>query len=152
MRLFPARLAPALPGLVLLASLAGVARAADLPVDTSPLPAPVKLVFVHHSTGEAWLADDHGGLGIALRDAGWYVSDTNYGWGPADADAGDGTIGDHTDIGNWWSWFAGPHRDVYLASLLAESGPHCDYSRRAADPGGPNRVVLFKSCFPNSNL
>lgn len=152
MRPSPTRLAPALPVLVLLVLLPAAARAADPAIDPSPPPAPVKVVFVHHSTGEGWLADEGGGLGIALRDAGWFVSDTNYGWGPADADAGDGTIGDHTDIGSWWSWFVGPHRDTYVAALLAESGPHCDYSRRASDPGGTNRVVMFKSCFPNSQL
>jgi hypothetical protein len=134
------------------AALPGAAPAADPPIDTSPPVTPVKLVFVHHSTGEGWLADQGGGLGLALRDAGWFVSDTNYGWGPADADAGGGTIGDHTDIGNWWSWFVGPHRDTYVAALLAESGQNCDYARRATDPGGSNRVVIFKSCFPNSQL
>ena len=149
MTLSPPRLL--LPALLLAIAPCG-SRAADPPIDTSPPASPVKLVFVHHSPGENWLADWGGGLGMALRDAGWFVSDTNYGWGPADADSGGGTIGDHTDIGNWWSWFAGPHRDGYLAALLAESGQSCDYSRRATDPGGTNRVVMFKSCFPNSQL
>jgi PKD repeat protein len=137
---------------LLLAAFPAASRTADLPIDISPPAAPVKLVFVHHSTGEGWLADDGGGLGLALRDASWFVSDTNYGWGPGDADAGEGTIGDHTDIGHWWSWFAGPHRDTYLSALLAESERHSEYSRRSADPGGANRVVLLKSCFPNSQL
>ena len=137
---------------VVLVALSLAAPAADPPIDTSPPASPVKLVIVHHSTGEGWLADWGGGLGLALRDAGWFVSDTNYGWGPADADAGDGTIGDHTDIGNWWSWFVGSHRDTYVAALLAESGQNCEYARRSTDPGGSNRVVMFKSCFPNSQL
>lgn len=128
-----------------------VARAADPPIDTSPPASPVKLVFVHHSTGENWLADDGGGLGLALRGAGWFASDTNYGWGPVDPEAG-GPIGDHTDIGSWWRWFVGPRRDVYLAALLAESRQHSEYARLGADPGGPNRVVMVKSCFPNSQL
>jgi hypothetical protein len=120
-----------------------LAAAAD--VDPSPPAAPVKLIFVHHSTGEAWLDDDHGRLGIALRDNGYFVSDTNYGWGP---DA----IGDSTDIGHWWSWFRGPSSAAYLAALYAESARHCDYSRLATDPGGPNEIVMFKSCYPNSEL
>ena len=140
---------PLLPLLAL--SIAIPARAADLPVDTSPPPSPVKLVFVHHSTGENWLSDESGGLGLALRDAGWFVSDTNYGWGPTDPATG-GPIGDTTDIGHWWSWFLGPGREANVAALLAESEPHCGYSRRSADPGGPNRVVMLKSCFPNSQL
>ena len=46
------------------------------------LPEITRLVFIHHSTGENWLADDNGGLGNALAAAGYFVSDTNYGWGP----------------------------------------------------------------------
>ena len=42
----------------------------------------VRLIFIHHSVGENWLCDDNGGLGIALRDNHYYVSDTIYGWGP----------------------------------------------------------------------
>ncbi len=106
----------------------------------------MKLVFVHHSTGEAWLADAHGGLGIALRNNNYFVSDTNYGWGP---DA----IGDTTDIGHWWTWFRGPSSPTYLAALYAESGRHSrGYSRLDKDPGGPNEIIMFKSCYPNSKL
>ena len=47
--------------------------------NTSPPASPVKLVFIHHSTGQAWLEDGHGGLGVALRDNNYFVSDTNYG-------------------------------------------------------------------------
>ncbi len=104
-----------------------------------------KLIFIHHSTGENWLADDNGGLGIALRDAGYYVSDTNYGWGP------DG-IGDRTDIGNWWEWFRGPESKTCLGALYSESGQNSEYSRLISDPGGENEIIMFKSCFPNSNL
>ncbi len=150
MALSPPRFLPSLLVLLLAASSAP-SRAADPPIDTSPPASPVKLVFVHHSTGENWLADWGGGLGLALRDAGWFVSDTNYGWGPTDPDAG-GPIGDHTDIGSWWRWFVGPRRDTHVAALLAESGQHCEYARSSTDPGGANRVVMFKSCFPNSQL
>jgi hypothetical protein len=107
--------------------------------------APVKLIFIHHSTGEAWLADGHGGLGVALRNNKYFVSDTNYGWGP------DG-IGDTTDIGHWWTWFRSPHAPTYLSALYTESDQHCSYSRLTTDPGGPNEIVMFKSCFPNSQL
>ena len=113
--------------------------------DPSPPSTRVKLIFVHHSTGENWLADENGGLGIALQDNNYFVSDTNYGWGT------DG-IGDRTDLGNWWEWFQGPRSAVHLAALFAESGQHSGYSRLATDPGGPNEIVLFKSCFPNSSL
>lgn len=128
--------------------------AAVIPSSLNPAlpPAPVKLVFVHHSTGENWITDGNGNLGQALTAANYFVSDTNYGWGPADADVGSGTIGDHTDIGHWYNWFAGPHRDTYMTSLFAESGQHSSYTRMGTDPGGANEIVMFKSCFPNSAL
>jgi hypothetical protein len=126
--------------------------AAGQPLNPNPPASPVRLVFIHHSTGENWLADGNGGLGLALRDNNYFVSDTNYGWGPDDLDDGSGTIGDHTDLGHWYSWFSGPHRDTYLAALYSEAGAHSSYSRLGTTPGGENRVVLFKSCFPNSAL
>jgi hypothetical protein len=113
--------------------------------DTNKPSAVLRAVFIHHSTGEAWLADDQGGLGKALRDNNYFVSDTNYGWGPD-------SIGDTTDIGHWWRWFRGPDSARYLAALFAESGQNCDYSRMGDAVAGPNRIVLFKSCFPNSAL
>lgn len=118
---------------------------------TSPT-VPVRLIFVHHSTGENWLADDNGALGLALRDNHYFISDTNYGWGPPDQDRGYDTIGDHTDIPDWYSWFTGSHRDTYLANLYAESDQHSGYSRLDTDPGGQNTIIMFKSCFPNSDL
>jgi hypothetical protein len=130
---------------VLLAATLMVPSPAGAAVNTAAPTAPVKLIFIHHSTGQAWLADGHGRLGIALRDNNYFVSDTNYGWGP---DA----IGDRTDLGQWWSWFRGPSSPTYLSALYAESGQHSSYSRLATDPGGPNEIVMFKSCFPNSQL
>lgn len=84
----------AFPAAFALAALAPVTLAQSL--NASNPPSPVKLVFVHHSTGENWLGDDNGGLGIALRDASYFVSDTNYGWGPD-------SIGDRTDVGHLYS-------------------------------------------------
>jgi hypothetical protein len=111
---------------------------------TSPSEA-VRLIFIHHSTGENWLADDNGGLGEALAENNYYVSDTNYGWGPD-------SIGDTTDIGHWWLWFRGPNSSSYLEALYDEDEQNCDYTRLADNPGGENEVVMFKSCFPNSAL
>ena len=112
---------------------------------------PVKLIFLHHSSGENWLNDNNGGLGIALRDNTYFVSDTNYDWGPV-PEAGSEPIGSYTDIGNWWTWFRGPKSAEIMDSVYAESGQHASYSRLKTDPGGKNRIVLFKSCYPNSNL
>ena len=122
--------------------------------DPAPPAAPVKLIFVHHSTGGNWLADPngdqpYGGLGIALRDNNYFVSATNYGWGPE-------SIGDRTDIPNWPEWFTGPQSETYLNALYHESGQNIGdfgaWSRLGADPGGENEIIMFKSCFPNSDL
>ena len=93
------------------------------------------------------MADENGGLGIALRDNNYFVSDTNYGWGPAYTD-GTSTIGDHTDIGNWWEWFRGPNSSTYLNALYDESDQHSSYSRLPTAPTGENEIIMFKSCFP----
>ena len=50
--------------------------------DGSRPTARVKLVFLHHSVGQNWLDDDQGRLGAALNANNYFVSDTNYGWGP----------------------------------------------------------------------
>ncbi|OGO14922.1 MAG: hypothetical protein A2Z14_16890 [Chloroflexi bacterium RBG_16_48_8] len=105
----------------------------------------VKLIFLHHSTGENWLADGYGDLGRTLDQNNYFVSDTNYGWGP------DG-IGDRTDIPDWLEWFAGSESSRYLTALFNESGQHSGYTRTLSDPGGENQIVMFKSCFPNSEL
>ena len=121
------------------------------PADPKPPSHPVKLVFVHHSCGENWLLDDNGGLGLALRDNNYFVSDTNYGWGP-EADGGWGPVGDSTDTGHWYLWFQGPNSAAITEALYAESGQNSAYSRLGTDPGGKNRIIMFKSCFPNSAL
>ena len=113
--------------------------------DTSPPAQPVRLIFIHHSTGQNWLTDDNGGLGIALMNNNYFVSDSNYGWGP------DG-IGNNTDIGHWYTWFRGPSSSTYLTALYAESGQTFSFSRLVTQPGGENEIVMFKSCFPNSAL
>ncbi len=59
--------------------------------DPDPPATVAKLIFIHHSTGENWLADDYGNLGRVLGQNNYFVSDTNYGWGP-------NAIGDRTDI------------------------------------------------------
>ncbi len=115
------------------------------PSQGSPPPEVMKLIFIHHSTGEDWLNDDHGGLGRALGENNYFVSDTNYGWGPD-------SIGDRTDIPNWVEWFASADTPRYMDALFNESGQNSDYTRTLVDPGGENQIILFKSCFPNSAL
>ena len=111
----------------------------------NPPEQPVKLIFIHHSTGENWLTDGYGNLGRTLGQNNYFVSDTNYGWGP---DA----IGDRTDIPNWTEWFASASTPTYMEALFNESGQNASYARSLSDPGGENQIVMFKSCFPNSAL
>jgi hypothetical protein len=115
------------------------------PLNPNPPASPVRLIFIHHSSGENWLSDGNGNLGLTLDKNNYFVSDTNYGWGP---DA----IGDRTDIVNWPEWFRGENSERYLAALYAENGQNSGYTRSLADPGGENEIVMFKSCFPNSSL
>ncbi len=114
----------------------------------------VKLIFIHHSTGGNWLADPnedqpYGGLGRELMANNYYVSATNYGWGPY-------SIGDSTDIPNWPDWFTGANSSTILAAVYSENnqniGGFGSWPRLSADPGGENEVIMFKSCFPNSDL
>jgi len=114
-------------------------------LNPAPPASTVKLIFIHHSTGQGWLDDSLGRLGIVLTDNNYFVSDTNYGWGPD-------VIGDRTDIGNWYDWFLGPSSATYCGALYAESGNNSGYTRMADDPGGDNEIIMFKSCFPNSNI
>jgi hypothetical protein len=114
-------------------------------LDTTPPDRVVKLIFIHHSTGENWLTDDYGDLGRTLDQNNYFVSDTNYGWGP-------NSIGDRTDIPNWIEWFSSGETDLYMQALVDENGQHSSYTRSLSDPGGENEIILFKSCFPNSAL
>lgn len=127
-----------------LVSAAPFAPTAQSP-DVSPPEQPVKLIFIHHSTGENWLTDGYGDLGKTLDQNNYFVSDTNYGWGPD-------SIGDRTDIPNWVEWFASGETERYMDALFNENGQNSSYTRTLDDPGGENQIIMFKSCFPNSAL
>ncbi len=125
-----------------------------LAADDSPPASPVKLIFIHHSTGGNWLADPneggpYGGLGLALMNNNYSVNATNYGWGP------DG-IGDRTDIPNWPEWFTSPNSDAVVTALYNENGQNIDgfgeWTRPSTGVEGENTIIMFKSCFPNSDL
>ncbi len=138
------KLVPFVVGMLLTA-----VAASPVPLQAGDNPYPpeeiVKLIFIHHSTGENWLTDDYGDLGRTLGENNYFVSDTNYGWGP---DA----IGDRTDIPNWTEWFASDNTPRYMQTLFNESGQNSSYARSLDDPGGENEIIMFKSCFPNSAL
>ena len=131
------------------AFLLTAARTQPAPVlqtgDYNPPSRVVKLIFIHHSTGENWLSDGYGDLGYTLGQYNYFVSDTNYGWGP------DG-IGDRTDIPDWQEWFRSDNTPTYMEELFQENGQNAEYTRSLSDPGGENEIIMFKSCFPNSDL
>ena len=140
--------------LIIIVSFLSLAGANVCASDARAPQIPVKLIFIHHSTGGHWLADEnsdqpYGGLGMALMNNNYFVSATNYGWGPD-------SVGDRTDIPNWPEWFTGPNSSVALNALYSAAGQNFEgfgnWSRMPADPGGENEVIIFKSCFPNSDL
>jgi len=116
--------------------LALTAVALTLPALAAPTD---DLVFIHHSVGQNWLDN---GLDAALLAKG-YVDERNditYGTevppDPGRPDSLDPTAGDLTDMCHWIRWF-----NDYLAQVRAYG---------CAD--GVNRIVMFKSCFPNSDI
>ena len=129
----------------LMISLLRAGTAAAQADNPAPPEQPVRLIFIHHSTGENWLQDGYGDLGIALDANNYFVSDTNYGWGP-------GNIGDRTDIVDWPEWFGPDRSSRALSRLYAEDGQNSWWTRTLANPGGENEIIMFKSCFPNSEL
>jgi len=131
---------------------AGSPRVAPPPSTTSltalnpnPPTEPVRLVFVHHSVGDAWFETGNGNLGNQLGTNNYYVSDTYYDWGTDE-------IGSYTDIGDWWNWFRGSDSSTYMTELYSTTYQHATYTRPMVNPGGENEIVMFKSCYPNSNL
>ena len=113
-------------------------------VDSASSPTtPVRLIFIHHSSGGNWLATGNGNLGSALNANNYYVSETNYGWS---AEPGD-SLGDHTDTLDWPSWF----NDKKM-QYVYNSNYHSAYTNTISNPGGENEIIMFKSCFPLSEV
>ena len=144
-----------------------------------PLDNPTKLMFIHHSVGGHWLAHEYGGLVNELNKYGIYVNDITYEWEPAYLSEGifnkikrkilalarldtkgPYNIGDRTDIGHWYEWFAGEHSASIMAAVYAENqetdtfGDHSNANSKSPmkNPGKhfSNEIIMFKSCYPNS--
>lgn len=112
-------------------------------VDTSAPDTTVKICFIHHSTGSAWIASGNGGLGTALNANNYYATEIDYGWdATAQAD-----IGDSTDTEDWPDWF----NDTIMPDVY-DNDSHYDYTNTISDPGGENDIIMFKSCYPNSEV
>ena len=95
----------------------------------------VNLVFIHHSVGENWL---NAGLNEMLNENNFHVADTYYGWGE---------MGDRTDTSDWPDWFT----DSTMPLVYNELGNMTGYNSISAAPG-ENTIIMFKSCFPNSDV
>ena len=92
---------------------------------------PRQLLFIHHSVGSGWL--DQGGLGEQLIAHGIGVHDATYG------DA----IGNDTDMKHWVPKFENHMTDI----IRFNHHPNVFY-----DDDRENDIIMFKSCFPNSNI
>jgi hypothetical protein len=103
----------------------------------------VKICFIHHSTGSDWIATGDGNLGSALNANNYYVTECDYGW---DAETND-NLGDHTDTEDWPSWF-----NNTKMPYVYNNNSHFDYTNTIANPGGENEIIMFKSCYPNSEV
>lgn len=91
-----------------------------------------RAVFLHHSIGEGILTQ--GGLREKMLDKlGILVKSATYG----------DDIGEHTDMNDWAGKFTGRMNDILTFSH------HPD---QYITDGGSNDVVMFKSCFPNSDI
>ncbi len=119
----------------------------DREVDTSRPEEVVKLVFIHHSCGANWLADGNGNLGKTLNENNYYVTECYYGWDDHPDSAKYEVMGDHTDTEDWPYWF----NDVVMPSVYRTKGNNT-YTNKIDDPGGENTIIMFKSCFPNSEV
>lgn len=131
-------------------SAAEALRASTCPTIDSMNPNPpsttVKLVFIHQSTGANWLHRNFGGMIYEMNNNHYYVSDAhrNTAGDPYD-------IATRTDIGDWYEWFAGPNSEEITDWLY-----DLDNTRYNTIPNPDNdlenEIIMFKSCFPNSNI
>jgi hypothetical protein len=113
-------------------------------IDTGQPSSTVKLMFIHHSCGSNWLDNNNGKLLEALNNNNYYVTESDYGW---DAETND-NIGDNTDTGDWPSWFTDAKMPYLYANNLLSDGR----TNAIANPGGENEIIMFKSCYPNSEV
>ena len=133
----------------------------DKSINTAPPVNPERLIFIHHSCGSNWLYPSNGNLGNSLGINNYYVRDVSYGWtyfnGIEDID-----IGTYTDTIHWKIWFGDPdslemqingefRRDNIMSSLYVTDSKTIAYDV-ISDPGGENSIILFKSCYPNSEV
>ncbi len=109
--------------------------------------APLDILFIHHSCGGQLLADygpdlgtnciyqthpNGGGLRTRLEKRGYAVHEASYG----------SKLGDRTDLFDWLPKFRNQ-----MDHILA-----CDCQDGRQPDGRKNRIVVFKSCYPNNSF
>lgn len=104
-----------------------------------------KLCFIHHSVGGYWLTTGNGNLGTALNSNNYYVNETDYGWDAVTSP--EDNLGDSTDTIHWLLWFNNT-KMPYVYNNTFNSA----YTNTISDPGGENDIIVFKSCYPNSEV
>ncbi len=92
-----------------------------------------RILFIHHSCGGNWLADGNGNLRQELTKQGFEVHDATYG----------DKIGQETDVCHWYPKF----RDQYKLIITFDRHANTYYQH-----GEENDIIMFKSCFPNSDI
>ena len=110
--------------------------------NTNPPGTTIEINFTHHSTGSDWIAVGKGNLGTELNNNNYYVNETDYHWSDPGYD-----IGSRTDTKHWPEWFTD---DIMPYVYLNNS--HYDYENVISDPGRENEIIMFKSCYPNSEV
>jgi hypothetical protein len=135
----------------------GYSNAASALTRMNTLPPAVteRLVFIHHSCGDNWLDTGNGNLGDTLGTNNYYVRDIYYGWdAPYNVD-----IGNETDTDDWPTWFTDmtvqengvARRDNIMNAVYTTDSMHATYSP-ITNPGGENDIIMFKSCYPLSEV
>ncbi|MFQ6100384.1 MAG: DUF2961 domain-containing protein [Anaerolineae bacterium] len=100
------------------------------------------LVFIHHSCGENWLDNSLDAALLAKdyideRNGIYYGTDVSPDAGRPDSlQQGDEPPGDHTNMNHWLFWF-----NDYLEGVKGHGAAT-----------GFNRVIMFASCYPVSNI
>ncbi|MFH2002260.1 MAG: hypothetical protein ABIK28_21490 [Planctomycetota bacterium] len=96
-------------------------------------------LFIHHSVGGNWLHSQQGQLRLALENPAYndYIFEVH------DATYGD-TIGEDTDVCHWLPKFQNQ------MDLVLTFDYHTD--NYYTDPSEFNQIVMFKSCYPASDI
>ncbi len=115
-------------------------------INTSAPDTTERLVFIHHSCGSNWLGTGNGNLGDTLGSNNYFVRDITYNWD--EAEPGGVETGDYTDTRHWTEyWF----NDTTMPAVYITESKYASYTS-ISNPSGENDIIMFKSCYPNSEV